>query len=105
MCFARTCTRHTVNRLGSVALATLLCILSWVLRSPAFAQEKELAAGHPVRLEDAFYVPAGEGSMLATAGLILPNRGARHGLLALDLQYGLLPRTQMRLWAVPPSDP
>jgi hypothetical protein len=105
MCFARTCTRHTVNRLGSVALATLLCILSWVLRSPAFAQEKELAAGHPVRLEDAFYVPAGEGSMLATGGPVLPNRGDRHGLLVLDLQYGLLPGTQLSVGTILSSDP
>ena len=105
MCFARTCTRHTVNHLGSVALVTLLCILSWVLGSPAFAQEKELAAGHPVRLEDAFYVPAGEGSMLATGGLVLPNRGDRHGLLVLDLQYGLLPGTQLSLGTILSSDP
>ena len=79
----------------------LVLLLAW----PASAQEKELAAGHPVRLEDAFYVPAGDGSILATAGLILPNRGARHGVLALDLQYGLLSRTQISLGTVLSSDP
>ena len=83
----------------------LVCILSWVIGSPTFAQEKELAAGHPVRLEDAFYVPAGDGSILATTGLVLPNRGARHGLLALDFQYGLLPRTQISLGTVLSSAP
>ena len=97
MCLAQRCARRCI---GPVT-ALLVLLSAW----PASAQEKELAAGHPVRLEDAFYVPAGDGSILATAGLILPNRGARHGVLALDLQYGLLPRTQISLGTVLSSDP
>jgi hypothetical protein len=81
--------------------ALLILLSAW----PVSAQEKELAAGHPVQLEDAFYVPAGDGSLLATAGLGLPNRGDRHGLLALDLQYGLLPRTQISFGTILSSDP
>ena len=97
MCLAQRCARQSMGPFTAI----LVLLLAW----PAAAQEKELAAGHPVRLEDAFYVPAGDGSILATAGLILPNRGARHGLLALDLQYGLLPRTQISLGTVLSSDP
>jgi hypothetical protein len=91
----------TAARVGLLSI----CILITLPGSLASAQEKELAAGHPVRLEDAFYVPAGDGSILATAGLGLPNRGDRHGLLALDLQYGLLPRTQISLGTILSSDP
>src|ERR1700730_19012527 len=97
MCLAQRCARPCMGPL------TAILVLLWAW--PASAQEKELAAGHPVRRRAAFYVPAGDGSILATAGLILPNRGARHGVLALDLQYGLLPRTQISLGTVLSSDP
>jgi hypothetical protein len=97
MCLAHRCARRCIGPLTMI----LVLHLAW----PASAQEKELAAGHPVRLEDAFYVPVGDGSILATAGLILANRGARHGLLALDVQYGLLPRTQLSIGTVLSSDP
>ena len=97
MCLAQ---RRVRQCMGPVT-ALLVLLSAW----PASAQEKELADGHPVRLEDAFYVPAGDGSALATAGLLIPNRGGRHGLLALDLQYGLLPRTQISLGTVLSSEP
>lgn len=97
MCLAHRCSRQSVGPLA----AMLIVLSAWSVS----AQEKELAAGHPVRLEDAFYVPAGDGSILATSGLGLPNRGDRHGLLALDLQYGLLPRTQISLGTILSSDP
>src|SRR5512143_3016402 len=104
MCLAQRRARGCVRPLSAVGFCTVSCLLILLSGWPVFAQEKELAAGHPVRLEDAFYVSAGDGSILATAGLDVQTRGDRHGLLALDLQYGLLPKTQISLGTVLSSD-
>jgi hypothetical protein len=37
--------------------------------------------------------------------MVLPNRGENHGLLALDLQYGLLLRIQISVGTVLSSSP
>jgi hypothetical protein len=86
--------------LMAFGIGTLTSTLILLSGASVRAQEKELAAGHPVRVEDAFYVPPGDGSLLATGSTVLPNRGEHLGLLALDLQYGLLPRTQISLGTV-----
>jgi hypothetical protein len=91
--------------LMAFGIRTLACTIILLFGSSVRAQEKELASGHPVRLEDAFYVPPGDGSLLATGGVVLQNRGEHLGLLALDLQYGLLPRTQISLGTVLSSMP
>jgi len=62
---------------------------------PAHAQDKDLSEGHPVRLGDAFFVSAGEGTLLATAGAFLPRQGVPHGLFALEGQYGILKGSQL----------
>ena len=105
MCLAQRRARGCVRPLSAVGFCTVSCLLILLSGWPVFAQEKELAAGHPVRLEDAFYTSPGDGSILATAGLDVPTRGDRHGLLALDLQYGLLPKAQITLGTVLSSDP
>jgi hypothetical protein len=87
--------------------------VSWVLGTivfllvtpPAWSQERELSLGHPVQLEDAFFVPTGEGVLLATVGGVVPRRGSTFGDLRADLQYGLFPRTQVTLGTLASSDP
>ena len=77
--------------------ARLLGVLGLILilTLPAGAQEKELSEGHPVRIEDAFYVASGDGGLLMTGGALLPRRGSTQGVFALDLQYAPLPRLQL----------
>jgi hypothetical protein len=84
--------------LGVFALTLLLAL-------PAGAQEKELSDGHPVRIEDAFYVASGDGGLLMTGGALLPRRGSTHGVFAVDLQYAPLPRLQLGLATVLSTQP
>ena len=73
--------------------------LTWVAGSSS-AQEKDLSDGHPVRIEDAFYVTSGDGGFLLTGGALRPRAGPTHGLFAVDLQYAPLPRLQLALATV-----
>jgi hypothetical protein len=54
-----------------VRASASVIVMLWA--SNLAAQEKELTAGDPVRVEDAVYVAAGDGSLLATAGFERPS--------------------------------
>lgn len=83
----------------------LLIGAACLVGDPAQAQERELTQGHPVHLEDAFFTAAGEGTVLATGGLILGREDAQSGLFALDAQYGPLPRLQLGLGTLLSTNP
>lgn len=87
-------------------LITGLAMLA-VVEAPrsAVGQEKDLNQGHPVRLEDAFPIAAGEATLLGTATAAVPHHGSATGLLQLDAQYGLLPRTQLSLSTLLSTEP
>src|SRR5690242_19887624 len=66
----------------------------------AAAQERQLNQGHPVQLDDAFPIIAGDGTVLTAGSLRLPRRSANEGAFALDAQYALLPNTQLSVGTV-----
>jgi hypothetical protein len=59
--------------LMAFGIGTLTSTLILLSGASVRAQEKELAAGHPVRVEDAFYVPPGDGSPSRPAAQSCPT--------------------------------
>jgi hypothetical protein len=66
----------------------------------AAAQERALNQGHPVRLDDAYPIAAGDATALFSGTMRLPEHGANRGVFPLDVQYAILPNTQLSLGTV-----
>ena len=93
--------RRVAGACRAARVGLLACLgLTAVLTGPLGAQEKDLSDGHPVRIEDAFFVASGDGALLVTGGALRPHDGPTHGLFAVDLQYAPLPRLQLALATV-----
>ena len=84
---------HSVTAVASLAL-TLLTL------GHAAAQERQLNQGHPVQLDDAFPIVAGDATLLTAGSLRLQRRSANEGAFALDAQYALLPNTQLSVGTI-----
>jgi hypothetical protein len=79
----------------------IVLALGLVAVSPAArAQERQLNEGHPTRLDDAFPIAAGDATVLLTSGVRVPQHGAPVGVFPLDVQYALLPNTQLSVGTV-----
>ena len=84
---------------GIAALAAGLLLLG-VAAPAARAQERQLNQGHPVQLDDAFPIAAGDATLLTAGTLRLQRESANRGAFALDAQYALLPHTQLSVGTI-----
>jgi hypothetical protein len=66
---------------------------------------KNLEAGRPTRLDDAYVIPAGELALELGAGVVMPRRGPDRGAFPLELAYGAWPNLQLGLGTTLSTDP
>ena len=71
----------------------------------ASAQERALNQGHPVRLDDAYPIAAGDATLLLDGGLRTQARSANRGVFLIDAQYAILPNTQLSVGSVLTTTP
>jgi hypothetical protein len=83
----------------------LVLLLGALAAGGAAAQERQLNQGHPVRLDDAFPINAGDATVLTAGSLQLQREGANRGAFALDAQYAILPSTQVSVGSVVTTAP
>jgi hypothetical protein len=89
---------------ADTAVVGAICL--WASCGVAAAQDKTLTEGRPLtRLGDAFPIGEGEGAVVAGALATLQRAGPARGLFPVQLQYGVLPNTQLSLGTTFASHP
>ena len=83
-----------------VALAVMVTV-----GPAASAQERALNQGHPVRLDDAYPIAAGDATLLLDGGLRTQAQSANRGVFPIDAQYAILPNTQLSVGSVLTTTP
>lgn len=76
------------------ALVTVLCLALAVGRAHAL-DHKNLDAGRPVRVEDAYAIADGEIALEAAAGFTLEREGPDRGVFPVEALYGAYPNLQL----------
>jgi hypothetical protein len=66
---------------------------------------KNLDAGRPLRVEDAYTIAAGEAEIEAGLGVAALRRGIARGLLPIEILYGLAPNFQAGIGTALATDP
>ncbi|HET8533318.1 MAG TPA: hypothetical protein VFO08_19345, partial [Methylomirabilota bacterium] len=77
-------------------------LLSVLLLTLAFGRahaidHKNLDAGRPVRVEDAYAIADGEIALEAAAGFALERRGPDRGVFPVEALYGAYPNLQLTI--------
>jgi hypothetical protein len=80
--------------------ALVAAVLTVAVSHAATAQERALNEGHPVRLDDAYPIAPGDATLLASGTMRLQEHGPNRGVFPLDLQYAILPNTQLSVGTV-----
>jgi len=76
------------------ALVTVLCLALAVDRAQAI-DHKNLDAGRPVRVEDAYAIADGELALEVAAGFTLERKGSDRGVFPVEALYGAYPNLQL----------
>jgi hypothetical protein len=85
-----------------------VCCLALLLGLPATASaidHDNLDEGRPLRVEDAYPIPAGEWALETGAGLSDQRKSRSRGFFPLDVLYGLAPNLQVSLGTALFTDP
>jgi hypothetical protein len=93
--------RSTLPRVNRTCGGIFACVVLVIVGSSrADGQERQLNQGHPVRLDDALPITAGDATLLGDGTLRLQHEGAHRGEFALDAQYAILPNTLVSVGTV-----
>jgi hypothetical protein len=86
--------------------AAILVLVMLSISAPAYAiDHKNLDAGRPTRLDDAYTIAAGEIEVGTGLGATVARRGSARGVFPMELLYGALPNLQLGLGTSFTSDP
>ena len=86
--------------------AAILVLVMLSISAPAYAiDHKNLDAGRPTRLDDAYTIAAGEIELETGLGATVERRGSARGVFPIELLYGALPNLQLGLGTSFTSDP
>jgi len=89
-----------------ILIALAIPVVALILAPGAHAiDHKNLDAGRPLRLEDAYPIADGEIAVEAGAGFTLNRRGPNRGVFPFELLYGALPNLQLGLGTTLLTDP
>jgi len=86
------------------AFALIVAVLVTIVPTAA-AQERALNQGHPVRLDDAYPIAAGDATLLLDSGVQTQAHRANRGAFLIDTQYAIMPNTQLSLGTVLTTTP